>query len=86
MTHWDYRLISFPEPADEDGSPSTETFLEICEVYYDEHDVPRTLAEAQPSGATVSHVLADIELMHEAFAKPVLDAAMFPEFAPDRSR
>lgn len=60
---WNYRVLQ------------NENSVAIYEVYYDENGDPRscTMSPVSPIGEDVEGLKKDLEMMKQAFDKPVLD-------------
>ena len=62
---WDYRVVRR-----QDGG---ETWLQICEVYFNDEGAPFALCDATPQGETPEELASDVEAIAEALGKPVID-------------
>ncbi len=64
--YWNYRVVNVTE------DDAEEPFYEVCEVFYDESDVPAGWAKASICGEDMKTLNSCMELMQQALALPTL--------------
>jgi len=77
MRHWNYRVIKHPRP-----TPMDEDYYSIHEVFYDDNNaVDKYSAEPCGFGSETLEGLGRVmNMVQEAFNKPVLDAEDLPGY------
>jgi len=73
---WNYRVLRHTDG----GVDSNEEYFMVHEVYYEDDGKPSicTSNECKPFGNTLEELKSDMEMMVDAFEKPVLDYSDFP--------
>jgi hypothetical protein len=74
IQYWNYRVMRDGQSPDH---PNLADFT-IIEVYYDATDRYVGWVAPKPSGDSENDLRADLEMMMEAFDKPVIDKADLP--------
>jgi hypothetical protein len=64
---WNYRVLML-------NNKKNETYFEVCEVYYDENDIPYNWAESHNVlvGDTLDELKESYEYISKAFESPIL--------------
>lgn len=83
MSHWNHRVIKHTKTSTITGSPETETWFSIHEVFYDENGHPNGYTEdaVSPFGETLLELADDLVSFQAALSKPVL---VHEDFFPTR--
>ena len=65
--YWNYRVLML-------NNKQNEPYFEVCEVHYDENDIPYAWAESHNIlvGGTLDELKESYEYMSKAFESPVL--------------
>jgi hypothetical protein len=73
MTTWNHRFMKFEDTFLNDGT----TYIELCEVYYDENETPIGYSEPSLIFDNLDGVQDFVDRINKAAAQPILNNADF---------